>query len=364
MSYALTPSAPGAIGRGASPMDNRKYLIELGEWLGQRRAELDELDAAAQKGKDPERLVSDIALGMALWQAIKTRYQRLLAIWDGGRVGPRQCEELANLTWGKLDEADNTAASGLSLPEACKLSDALTGQLRQNLMIDPSGSEVLARTRQIRAGLERIRDQLTLTSGDDLVQAQSRFQELDARLSAVHERSGMGADVGGLLGPLENDTARLERDLIVGVAKHQKRQQFASPSAQTAVAVRDRLAQRKKALDLLAQEARGVPGAPDLVVPDVAVLGSVPEDEEAIERYLNRMRRLESAMEQVEQAYKEALTPSPGLAQLQAGLDAIADAISTGLVNSDQKLSEVVDSLDTAVENYRCWLAERSRPGE
>ncbi len=32
----------------------------------------------------------------------------------------------------------------------------------------------------------------------------------------VTDRAQRGADVGGMLGPLENDAARLERDLIVG----------------------------------------------------------------------------------------------------------------------------------------------------
>ena len=48
--------------------------------------------------------------------------------------------------------------------------------------------------------------------------AAERARELDTRTADVAARAKRGADVGGLLGPLEHDAARAERDLIVGAS--------------------------------------------------------------------------------------------------------------------------------------------------
>ena len=274
MSAVVAPQAPGAIGRGASPMENRKYLIELGEWLDNRRAQLDELDRAALQSKNADALTQDIALAMALWQSISVRYRRLLEIWDGGRVGPRQCDELANMIWGRLDEADNTAASGLSLPEACKLSDALCAQLYEKLGLGPNGTESIARITKLRASLERIRDQLGLARGDLAANSQARFKALEDRLQQAVERGNRGADTAGLFGPLENDAARLERDLIVGVSVGQ-----------------------------------------------------------GMQRQIR-----------------------PGIDALQSGLNEILRQMTTTEAKSDQKLSELVVTLEKAIGDYRSWL--------
>ena len=76
-------------------------------------------------------------------------------------MGPNERMRLAKLIWGRLDAA---AASGLSvsLPEACRLSDALVSQLRVRLGLEVSGAEITARIRQLRAQMERIRDQVDL----------------------------------------------------------------------------------------------------------------------------------------------------------------------------------------------------------
>ena len=50
----------------------------------------------------------------------------------------------------------------VSLPEACRLSDALLSQLRVKLGLDPSGAEITERVRQLRAQMERIREQIDL----------------------------------------------------------------------------------------------------------------------------------------------------------------------------------------------------------
>ena len=126
---------------------------------------------------------------------------------------------MATLIWGRLDAA---TASGLSvsLPEACRLSDALLSQLRVKLGLDPSGMEITERIRQLRAQMERIRDQIDLEpAGAGQQQAALEQSRLARRLKDIAEKAGRGGDVAGSLGPLEIDAATFERDLIVNGAR-------------------------------------------------------------------------------------------------------------------------------------------------
>ena len=108
-----------------------------------------------------------------------------------------------------------TAASGLSLPEACRMSDALCGQLRSRLQLDPAGTQAVARLRDLRATMERLRDQVGLEPPQTIAAAQARLAQLEGRLTMINEKAGRGGDIGGLLGPLEAEAATFERDLIV-----------------------------------------------------------------------------------------------------------------------------------------------------
>ena len=104
----------------------------------------------------------------------------------------------------------------MSLPEACRLSDALLSQLRVKLGLDPSGAEITERVRQLRAQMERIREQIDLEpAGAPQQQAALEQSRLARRLKELAEKASRGGDVGGLLGPLEIDAATFERDLIV-----------------------------------------------------------------------------------------------------------------------------------------------------
>ena len=164
---------------------------------------------------------------MALWKAVADRYQLLSATFDGGRVGPTERERLSTLIWGRLDAArlDTLAAApapaalAVSLPEACRLSDALAAQLRTRAVAGarrrrqrrpdqgparPAGAP--ARPGRPRAGEHPRRRHRR-------VARPARHRAAD-----VTARAQRGADVGGLLGPLEQDAARLERDLIVGAS--------------------------------------------------------------------------------------------------------------------------------------------------
>ena len=151
-----TATAPRAPGRLGSPLDAQEalhYLDALGTWRDQRRAELDRLDEAALAGPDPDAFTADILLSMALWKAVADRHDLLLATWDSGRVGVRERERLSTLVWGRLDTSLDPRLAGaatsngvpgsgsalaVSLPEACRLSDALAASLRVRLSVDPA----------------------------------------------------------------------------------------------------------------------------------------------------------------------------------------------------------------------------------
>ena len=117
MSPTTAPAAPGRLGEPVDVTQLRAYLIALDGWLDARRAELAALDEAVRASEHPDDLTPDVALGLQLWQAIQTRYRRLLQVWDRGRVGVREREQLASLVWGRLDDEawGGQAASGLQL---------------------------------------------------------------------------------------------------------------------------------------------------------------------------------------------------------------------------------------------------------
>lgn len=311
------PDAPGRMGAPVDPAAMQRYLTDLGEWRDQRRRELDELDRGALAGPDPAALTGDMTLAMALWQAVARRHDELEAVWDGGRVGPVELRRLSALVWGRLDAGAGEDATSLavSLPEACRLSDALAGQLRLRLSLDPVGLDLAAHLRTLRAALERIRDLADAEpSGSGRDGATARLRRLDRRLAEVTERAGRGADVGGLVGPLEADAARAERDLIVAAATRRDDER----DREQAVLRRDELvAETERVARVVEECVARVVAPPRLAVPRVEALGPVPEDAPAVDAYLARLDAVARALAQVEAAYGAPV----------AELDALADVL-------------------------------------
>ena len=310
MTTAVAPVAPGRMGTALPAADALRYLEALGAWRDQRKVELDELDAAALEAPDADALTDDVLLSMALWKAVADRHDLLLATWDSGRVGTAERERLSALIWGRLDTAGDprltgtTGALAVSLPEACKLSDALASSLRARLALSPGDADVAARTKQLRAQVERIRDQVDREPAGNRDAATADLAELDRRLTDVVDRAKRGADVGGLLGPLELDAARTERDLIVGSAR---RREDAADAAR-AREQRTELAARGAAIrDLAARCVAGVTPAPRLAVPDVTALGPVPEQADEVDAYLTRLETVSRALTQAQAAYAAPL---------------------------------------------------------
>ncbi|MGZ8751007.1 MAG: hypothetical protein ACXWYP_09040, partial [Pseudonocardia sp.] len=271
---STAPVAPGRLGDAPEPALLQTYLDDLAAWVRARRTELDELDAAALAAQRGADVASDMALSLALWKAVSDRHQLLWATWDGGRVGVTERQRLATLIWGRLDSSPGTGLQAMvSVPEACRLSDALAAQLRAALSLVPGADAAAARIKDLRAQLERLRDQVALEPAVARDAAATRWAGLAGRLSDVTARAQRGADVGGLLAPLEHDATTFERDLIVGNA----RRRDARDQLVTARELRADLEAREGGLRRLAETCvRTVDPAPRYAVPDVTALGPVP----------------------------------------------------------------------------------------
>lgn len=316
------PTAPGRLGQPLVASDALHYLEALGAWRDARKAELDAIDEAALGAADSAGYTSDLLLSMALWKAVADRHDLLVATWDSGRVGPNELARLSTLVWGRLDAAARPPASAasssgggasavpagalaVSLPEACRLSDALAASLRARLGLDPSEADQQARIRSLRASVERVRDLVDREPAQHHAAAAAELARLDTRVADVLARVTRGADVGGLLGPLEHDAARAERDLIVGASN---RRADAHDEAR-ARALRSELEARGAALrDLAARCVAQVAPAPRFAVPDVSALGPVPTDPAAVDAYLVRLDAVGRAMTMAQDAYASALS--------------------------------------------------------
>jgi hypothetical protein len=390
---AITPEPPGRIGAAISPEEALHYLEALGAWRDQRRAELDLLDEAALATSDADAatgmkgitgLTGDVMLSMALWKAVADRHDLLVATWDSGRVGQAERERLSTLIWGRLDATldprlaqrpdvpSSSGALAVSLPEAMRLSDALAASLRARLSLDPSDADVTTRLRALRAQLERVRDLVAAEPQDARDRFSHKLVKLDVRLGEMVEKAKRGADVGGLVGPLEADAARTERDLIVGSATRAE----ATRDVTRARELRAELEARGAAIrDLAARCVAAVTPAPRLAVPDVAALGPVPQAPAEVGAYLTRLAAVSRALNLAHAAYATALDERD---ELRGRLEAYAIKATRGKSSNDtnddlgelfRRAQDVLraEPADMAraralVAAHQAYLASRSTP--
>jgi hypothetical protein len=309
MASASAPVAPGRLGTPLVAMEALRYLEALGAWREQRKAELDLLDETALQAPDQSAFTGDLLLSMALWKSVSDRYDLLTATWDSGRAGPTELERLSTLVWGRVD-----ATLAVSLPEACRLSDALATSLRARLGLDTSQADVTTRIRELRAAVERIRDLVDATPSptaspqaatSSTSSPASTLARLATRVDDLGARFQRGADVGGLLGPVGGDVARAERDLIVAAS----RRAADSRDSARAHALRAELEAQGAALrDVAARCVAEVLSPPRFAVPDVSTLGPVPDDPTAVDAYLVRLDKVRRAMTVAQDAYAAALS--------------------------------------------------------
>jgi hypothetical protein len=356
------PPAPGRLGAPLDPQAAAVYLDALGRWRDERKSELDELDQGALTSRDGAQLTADIALSMALWKSISDRHELLSATWNSGRAGRADLERMATLIWGRLDTglragnveagrpadfeqaSSGEASTGLavSLPEACRLSDALVSQLRVRLGLDPSGAAVTEQIRRLRAQMERIRDQINLEPAGASQQAAAEQQSrLARRLKDIADKAGRGGEVGGLLGPLEIEAATFERDLIVAAARRRQ----AVGKVDQARRQRADLQAREAALtNLVEQCVAGVDPAPNYAIPDVEALGAPPNTAEQLDGYLRRLDQVARAMAVAQQAYTRALHDRDELRGRLTAYHAKARAMGVATVPEIARAYETADN--------------------
>ena len=388
--FVIAPTAPGRLGVPLHPEQARRYLGELHTWVDARRRELDLLDAAVLRSVHRAQLTRDMMLSLALWKAVKDRLDLLMATWDSGRVGLTERERMAALIWGRLDATldpsvlaqgtdapDPGGSSGgdglsVSLPEACRLSDAMAAQLRTRLALAPDADQVTARLRELRAQIERIRDQVALEPAGLRAAPEAKLADLAARVQDMTARLDRGADIGGLIGPAEIEAARFERDLIVGGVERRE----ARGLVEKARELRADLESRQAAMhQLVAQCVRKVVPAPRYAVPDPAALGPVPNIRAGLEDYLDKLHRVGRAMQVVQDAYSQALHHHDELVNRLAGHRSRAvqlgfaddpdltglDALTTDILLREPSPVPLATELVEAYEVFVQWLASQAK---
>jgi hypothetical protein len=363
---AVAPQPPGKIGSSIPAKELLTFLDALGTWRDRRRAELDELDQAALQSADTDALSADVVLSMAVWKAVSDRYELILLTWDSGRVGPTETERISTLIWGGLNTGGAGGSLAVSLPEACTLSDALAATLRARLALEPGDADLTARLRQLRAQVERINDLVRREPAISRNEAIAAHHDLDRRVTELTDRAKRGADVGGLIGSLEIDAARNERDLIVGGATRRER----AADVARARAVRTELEAQGVAVRALADRCvAGVTPAPRLGVPDVTALGPVPNTPAELEKYLTRLDAVRRALGQAQSAYGAALERRDELAarldayKVKAGSVARTSGTTEDLAELYRRGREVLDAepvdlarLGALVAAYQTYL--------
>ncbi|NQX28861.1 hypothetical protein HQQ81_16045 [Microbacteriaceae bacterium VKM Ac-2854] len=311
----VTPVAPGRLGEAIDQRALFEYLAGLTRWVDRTARELARLDAAALASPKSDSYTSDIVLAQSLRQSVTRRLADLEAVWDSGRVDAVGRERMSQLIWGRLDSAvggtgGGGASAAVSLVEAVRLCDAVVGQLRTRLELDPSGTDVAGRLVGVRAEIERSRDLLSDRGSSEGMTAGLRVDTLRSRLDGLAEKAGRGADVSGPLGQLETDAAHLERDLIIAASQRRGLERDRRRAQELAA-----MAERREdpLRELVVRCRREIADPPRLAVPDVSRLGEPPTDRAGLDAYLQRLTAVGRAFDAVENAYTAPLREKAAL---------------------------------------------------
>ncbi len=322
---AQAPAAPGRLGQAIPAAELIAYLEALGDWRAARRQELDRIDAAALRAQDSDSYTSDLTLAMTMWQSVTDRLEQLTKVWDSGRVGPQQREEMSRMIWGTglgINGGAGGTGLGLSLVEACRLSDALTAALRTRLSFDPVAADLAARIAATRATVQRVTEGLA----DTRSARPGTIPDVDAmrrRLEELAVRAAAGSDVTGPFAVLESTAARAERDLIVASAAHRD----LGRDYRAALERRRELEAEAVQLRALVEQAvSAVTPTPRMAVPDVDRLGRVPQTREALDKYRARLETVAAALKMAGSAYAGALNERDDLRGLLRAYAAKASA--------------------------------------
>jgi hypothetical protein len=345
---ASTPVAPGRLGEAIEQRALFDYLAALAQWVDRTARELARLDAAALASPQADAYTADVVLAQSLRQAVTVRLGELEEVWDSGRVGAAERERMSVLIWGRLDTsaAGSAASAAVSLVEAVRLCDAVVGQLRTRLSLDPSGTDVTGRIVGLRAEIERCRD---LLREDD--PAAARVGTLRSRVDALAEKVSRGADVSGPLGQLERDVAVLERDLIILASQSRALERDRARASDLIAAAEAREAPLH---ELASRCRREIADPPRLAIPDVSRLGDPPRVREDLDAFLERLTAVGRAFTAVEEAYAAPLRERASLGFRMRRL--VESAAANGRAASDTGRAAEVEAR-AALDAVPCSVA-------
>jgi len=286
------------------------YLDQLGTWIDDARRDLDRLDQKMQASGQFQG-IQDIAMTLTVWQAIRDRYTDVTRVWDSGRVTDEDLKKLAVMIWSNLNDMltpGTTINSGgglaISMPEACRMLEALIAQLSSKYQLAPQPTQVSARIASLLAQVERIRDQAGLDAPQDRTVTDDEIADLAGDVRSLIDKSERGADIGGILGPLEVRAAHMERDLIVG---HAERAMLAGKLNEVRSRRAGLVAREQAIQDLVARTRAQVNPAPKYAVPHVEALGEIPATATELDSYLARLDQVSRALDIVQTANQKAL---------------------------------------------------------
>jgi hypothetical protein len=333
------PSAPGSLTVAPNPRALLSYLDELRTWRDDLHVRLDSLDRRAQVASAPDVYTGDLTLALSMWESIDRRSHELIAVWDSGRVGPKELTHLAELIWSRLpDPLGNPSA--FSLSETTALAAALEARLESRLSADSiAGSGAADRIAPLHETLTRC-EALAATLGRHDGEAQKLASQLDVVLTGSEGPVAIGTQVAQIADAAE----LLERDLIKETSLRSAVQSSAAELGAKLVELR----QLEPKVRAVAARCRDkIAAAPRLAVPDVARIGAVPaiphgpeqpgawmSAQSALEAYRVRINLVAAALAEAERRFATPLTER---AELRGLADAYrAKAGAAGLAENEE----------------------------
>jgi hypothetical protein len=355
------PPPPGSLGAPVDVGMARVYLEALTGWRDRLRAALGDLDARTRRAtagntpsatRDTAKATADVTLAFALWQAVSDRTDEMIRLYDNGRLGRSEAEQLSVLIWGRLDGTATGGGLPVSFVEACTLVCSLIGRLAAEVAVADRAGVALARLDDLRVRLLVVQQPGTAAGVLDRAHAATlRLSDLASRVTAGSHVDAEIAELDAALAGLESDVAaaRAHAATVTSLA--------GSLPARLSAAT-----ERARSVHALAQRcADKIAGAPRLGIPDPAMLGRPPvatpppsPDEEAtVLAFAARLARVETALTEAEARYEAPLTERDDLRGLLRSYQAKAVALG---IAEQPSLSAAYDAARQVLWSAPCDL--------
>ena len=299
-------------------------------------------------------ITTDLTVALTFWKAVSDRLTLLETTFDGGRVGPGRGR-------AALDPHPRPARlqhlrAPLAALERLARGEPARGVPAARLADPHPPGPRLAGSRRCRGvaanhrgpgrgrahprpGAARARPAPSATTPP-----RSSPGSTGASRTCV-ARARRGADVGGVIGPLEIDIAVLERDLIVAAAERASAAR-SRVRTQQQIEELDARAAAIRALERACIEA--ITPAPHLAIPNVRALGPVPQAAAELAAYRERLERVSRALDLAHERYAAGLAERDEVVGLAGALSAMAasarvpDELEPDLTDLRRRLDETL----------------------